>query len=105
MDKFTINSSSKPLNGVVPISGAKNAVLPIMVATIIAPGTYCLKNVPELRDTFTMKRLLEMVGAQVQFKNNIMHIDTSECHTPIAPYELVNHESIFLCFRTFHEPL
>ena len=88
MDKFTINGS-KPLNGVVPISGAKNAILPIMVATIISPGEYCLKNVPELRDTFTMKRLLEMVGAQVKFKNNIMHIDTSGCDTPIAPYELV----------------
>ena len=88
MNKFIINGN-KPLKGVVPISGAKNAVLPIMVATIIAPGEYCLKNVPELRDTFTMKRLLEMVGAQVKFKNNIMNIDTSGCDTPIAPYELV----------------
>ncbi len=88
MDKFIINGSI-PLNGVVPISGAKNAVLPIMVSTIIAPGEYCLKNVPELWDTFTMKRLLEMIGAHIKFKNNIMHIDTSGCDTPIAPYELV----------------
>ena len=88
MDKFTINGG-RPLKGIVPISGAKNAVLPIMVATIIAPGKYHLKNVPELRDTFTMKRLLEMVGAKVKFNNNMMDIDTSGCNTPVAPYDLV----------------
>ena len=74
MDKFTI-TGSKTLNGVVPISGAKNAILPIMVATIIAPGEYCLKNVPELRDTFTMKRLLEMVGAKVKFIDNKWNLE------------------------------
>ena len=89
MDKFIINGG-KPLNGVIPISGAKNAVLPIMVATIIAPGQYILKNVPELWDTFTMKRLLEMVGAKIKFNNNIMSIDSSGCNTPVAPYELVS---------------
>ncbi len=88
MDKFTINGG-KSLNGVVSISGAKNTVLPIMVATIISPGKYRLKNVPELLDTFTMKRLLEMVGANVKFNKNIMDIDTSGCDTPVAPYELV----------------
>ena len=88
MDKFLIEGGT-PLNGEVVISGAKNAVLPIMAATLIAPGEYRLKNVPQLRDTFTMKQLLEMVGAKVQFKNNIMDIDTSNCDTPIAPYDLV----------------
>ena len=81
MDKFIINGG-KPLKGTVPISGAKNTVLPIMAATIICPGEYCLKNVPELRDTFTMKRLLERVGARVKFQNNIMNIDTTVCDTP-----------------------
>ncbi|SVC99408.1 uncharacterized protein METZ01_LOCUS352262, partial [marine metagenome] len=77
------------MKGAVPISGAKNSVLPIMVATIIAPGKYRLNNVPKLRDTFTMKRLLEMVGAHVKFKNNIMDIDTTGCDTPVAPYDIV----------------
>ena len=70
MDKLQVFGKAD-LKGFIDTPGAKNAVLPIMVATIIAPGEYCLKNVPELRDTFTMKRLLEMVGAHVKFNNNI----------------------------------
>jgi UDP-N-acetylglucosamine 1-carboxyvinyltransferase len=88
MDKLIINGGI-PLNGEVIISGAKNTVLPIMAATIISPGEYRLTNVPKLRDTFTMKRLLELIGANVHFNNNIMEIDTSGCNTPIAPYNLV----------------
>ena len=88
MDKFIIEGGT-PLRGEVEISGAKNAVLPIMAATIIAPGEYRIHNVPKLRDTLTMKRLLEMVGAAVQYENNTMQIDTSKCDTPIAPYDLV----------------
>ena len=88
MDKFIIEGGT-PLNGKVKVSGAKNAVLPIMAATIIAPGEYRIHNVPELRDTLTMKRLLEMVGAEVHYENSTMQIDTSKCDTPTAPYDLV----------------
>ena len=88
MDKLIINGGI-PLSGEVMISGAKNAVLPIMAATIITPGKYQLNNVPKLRDTSTMKSLLEIVGAKVNFSNNIMDIDTSNCNNPIAPYDLV----------------
>jgi len=88
MDKFVINGGI-PLKGEVEISGAKNAVLPIMAATIIIPGEYRLRNVPALRDTYTMIRLLEMVGATVHYENNIMDIDTNHCDTPVAPYDLV----------------
>ena len=75
MDKFIIEGG-KPLHGDVVISGAKNAVLPIMAATIITPGQYRLTNVPHLSDTFTMKRLLEMVGATVNFENNVSNLQT-----------------------------
>ena len=88
MDKFIIEGGI-PLKGEVEISGAKNAVLPIMAATIIVPGEYRLNNVPDLQDTFTMKRLLEMIGATVQFEDNIMEIDTTHCDSPVAPYDLV----------------
>ena len=84
MDKFIIQGGI-PLNGEVKIGGAKNAVLPIMSATIIVPGEYRLRNVPELQDTFTMKKLLEMIGATIHFKHNIMDIDTTHCNTPVAP--------------------
>ena len=88
MDKFIIEGGI-PLEGEVEISGAKNAVLPIMAATIIAPGNYRLNNVPQLRDTVTMKRLLEMVGATVHCIDNTLDIDTTHCDTPVASYDLV----------------
>jgi UDP-N-acetylglucosamine 1-carboxyvinyltransferase len=88
MDKFIINST-KSLNGEVKIGGAKNAVLPLMTACIINPGKYVLNNVPLLRDTLTMAKLLEMVGAKVKINKNTFTIDTKNCNTPYAPYELV----------------
>ena len=74
MDKFLIKGPSK-LRGSVEISGSKNAALPIMVACIAYPGIYTLNNVPNLRDTRTMIRLLEESGATVKFNNNILTVD------------------------------
>ncbi len=88
MDKFVIEGSHK-LSGVVTISGAKNAVLPIMAASLLWPDRYVLHNVPSLRDTFTMARLLEIIGARVVFEHDRMEIDTTTCNNPEAPYELV----------------
>ena len=56
MDKIIVKGG-QPLFGEVSISGAKNAVLPIMTACILAPGKYILNNVPDLRDTRTMAKL------------------------------------------------
>ena len=88
MDKLVIHGG-RPLNGSVKISGAKNAVLPIMTATIIAPGSYTIKRVPDLRDTRTMISLLEIIGAEVNFEDETLHIDTTKCDNPEAPYDLV----------------
>ena len=88
MDKFVIEGGYK-LSGVVTISGAKNAVLPIMAASLLWPDRYVLHNVPSLRDTLTMARLLEIIGARVVFEDNRMEIDTTTCNNPEAPYELV----------------
>ena len=88
MDKFIIKSTES-LNGEVSIGGAKNAVLPLMTACIINPGTYTINNVPLLRDTLTMAKLLEMVGAKVTIKGNTFKINTKNCNTPYAPYDLV----------------
>jgi len=89
MDKFLIKGPNT-LNGTVKIGGAKNAVLPLMTACIIHPGEYILNNVPILRDTMTMAKLLEMVGAKVEINGNSFLIDTKNCNTPYAPYELVS---------------
>ena len=88
MDKLRINGGT-PLFGEVKISGAKNAVLPIMAATIIRPGRYKIKNVPNLRDTRTMISLIKETGAKISFAKNILNIDTIKCHNPVAPYNLV----------------
>ena len=88
MDKLIIDGGKK-LNGVIDISGAKNAVLPIMTATIIVPGKYKINNVPNLRDTNTMINLLKIIGADVNFSENSLEINTINCNNPSAPYELV----------------
>mgnify|MGYP000231673231 CR=1 FL=1 len=88
MDKLLITGGKK-LNGNVSISGSKNAVLPIMTATLIVPGHYKITNVPYLKDTKTMIRLLEIIGSKVSYEKNILNIDTTACNNPCAPYELV----------------
>ena len=88
MDKLVIQGG-RPLNGSVKVSGAKNAVLPIMTATIITPGSYKIKRVPDLRDTRTMISLLNIIGAEVNFEDGTLHIDTTKCDNPEAPYDLV----------------
>ncbi|MFC1581409.1 UDP-N-acetylglucosamine 1-carboxyvinyltransferase [Candidatus Neomarinimicrobiota bacterium] len=88
MEKIIINGNY-PLSGEVKIGGAKNAVLPIMAASLIIDGITVVRKVPNLRDTRTMVKLLEIVGAGVNFKNHKLEIDGSTVNNPIAPYELV----------------
>jgi len=88
MDKFVIEGRYT-LSGEVRISGAKNAALPIMAATLLWPGHYLLHGVPDLRDTRTFIRLLEIIGAKTTFRDNRLEVDTTSCDNPEAPYELV----------------
>jgi UDP-N-acetylglucosamine 1-carboxyvinyltransferase len=88
MDALLIEGG-RPLEGRVPVSGAKNAALPVMTATLLAPGVHTLRNVPLLADTRTMGRVLEKLGARVQFQGNVCTIDTSRVTSVEAPYDLV----------------
>jgi len=88
MDKFVVNGPCK-LRGTVETNGAKNAVLPLMAASILTRGKCVIKNVPDLRDVSTMTRLLGILGADVTFKNHVLTIDTSELTCFEAPYDLV----------------
>jgi UDP-N-acetylglucosamine 1-carboxyvinyltransferase len=88
MDKFVIHGGNR-LQGTIQISGAKNASLPLMAATLLAPGKHELSNIPELRDVRTMAHLLRVIGAKAELENHILKIDTSDCTFPEAPYELV----------------
>jgi UDP-N-acetylglucosamine 1-carboxyvinyltransferase len=88
MDKLLVRGG-KPLEGSVRISGAKNAALPVMAATLLTPGVHRLRNVPRLRDTHTFARVLERLGAKVGFDANLLTIDTQGVNSVEAPYELV----------------
>lgn len=89
MDSLLIRGG-KVLNGEVVISGAKNAALPIMAATLLASDNVTIANVPHLKDVTTMMELLGQFGAQlmVDEKMNVL-VDSSDMHDFVAPYDLV----------------
>jgi UDP-N-acetylglucosamine 1-carboxyvinyltransferase len=87
MDKLVI-SGGRPLSGTVPVSGAKNAALPILIATIVAPGEHRLANVPDLVDVSSMLSLLGRIGCP-SLVNPVIRIDTSRVTFNEAPYDLV----------------
>lgn len=88
MEKLVIEGGV-PLHGEVRVSGAKNAALPLMAATLLAPGKHCLTNVPDLRDTRTFIRLLGHLGVQSERKGDVLYLDTTNITCAEAPYELV----------------
>ena len=89
MDYFEINGL-KTLNGVIEVSGAKNAVLPLMAASILNQGKLKISNVPTLSDSITMSKLLKKMGADVNFESdNSISVDSSKLDNPFAPYDLV----------------
>jgi UDP-N-acetylglucosamine 1-carboxyvinyltransferase len=88
MDSFVIRGPSR-LEGNVRISGAKNAMLPLMAATILTGGRCVLDNVPDLRDTKTMMKVLETLGIPSGLEDGVLSIDTTEVTSFEAPYDLV----------------
>ncbi len=88
MDALVIRGG-RPLNGAVTVSPAKNAVLPLLAAALLAPGTSLLRRVPRLADVRTLGRLLEHLGATVAADNGGLSIDASAVPGREAPYELV----------------
>lgn len=88
MEKLIIEGG-RPLHGEVKISGAKNAALPLMAATLLAPGKHTLRNMPNLRDTRTFVRLMENFGVKSERTGDILMLDTTQLDNTEAPYELV----------------
>jgi UDP-N-acetylglucosamine 1-carboxyvinyltransferase len=88
MERLIIRGG-KSLKGEVEISGAKNAALPIITASILSPGVHQITNVPELRDVVTMARLIGNMGGLTGYREGIITLDTGRLRTPEAPYELV----------------
>ena len=89
MDKLLIEGGSA-LSGYVTISGAKNAALPILAATLLATDTVTVSNVPHLKDVTTMLSLLQMMGVQVTVDDHmVVKINANSVNSHEAPYDLV----------------
>lgn len=87
---YIVVKESKPLKGTVKVSGAKNAVLPIIAATLLVDGVSVIKSVPNLRDVNVMSDLLRYLGAKVQYDGDTLVVDATEIKDTEAPYHLVN---------------
>ncbi len=88
MEKLIVEGGKK-LQGEVRISGAKNAALPLIAATLLAPGKHILRNVPDLRDTRTMLRLLENLGVRHSRTDDVVTLDATDLVYSEASYDLV----------------
>src|SRR6201991_3424255 len=89
MAKIVI-SGGEPLNGDVWISGAKNAVLPILASSLLADGPVSITNVPHLHDVTTTMELLGQMGVQLTIDERMnIHVDPRTADKYFAPYDLV----------------
>jgi UDP-N-acetylglucosamine 1-carboxyvinyltransferase len=99
MDRIRI-TGGRPLNGTIPISGAKNATLPLMIASLLTDETLVLDNVPRLADVGLLQRILGNHGVDVtiggkrpgdtEYQGQTLHISAARIVDTTAPYELVS---------------
>jgi UDP-N-acetylglucosamine 1-carboxyvinyltransferase len=99
MDRIRI-VGGRPLNGIIPISGAKNATLPLMIASLLTDETLILDNVPRLADVAQLERILNNHGVDIMVSGKrpgetadhgqTMHISAARIVDTTAPYELVS---------------
>ncbi len=91
MEKYIINGGNR-LTGEVEISGAKNAAVAIIPATILADGPCIIENIPSISDVSMIIRILYEMGASVKFLNkSTVEIDTAGIKVPVVPYEMARH--------------
>ena len=88
MQKLAIQGGNR-LNGEVRISGAKNAALPILCASLLTRDTLQLDNVPDLNDVGTMRRLLQQMGVSIEVNGSQMGLCAADIDKLEAPYEMV----------------
>lgn len=88
MDKLRITGGQK-LHGDITISGAKNAALPILCASLLTADDLVLSNVPRLRDIRTVCNLLEQLGARAAVDGELVTLNAAQITSLEAPYELV----------------
>jgi len=89
IEKLVIEGG-RPLRGTVRVSGAKNAALPLLAATLLTDGVCEFHNVPSLRDVATMIRILRSLGVRVQQSNSTVSVDPKGYTSVEASYKLVS---------------
>jgi len=89
MDKLVIEGGVR-LKGEATVSGSKNAVLPIFAATLLTDEPCVIKNVPNLRDTNTMLKILRSLGKNAEFNKGIVTVSSTRHTSFIADYKLVS---------------
>ena len=87
MDSLSIKGGV-PLRGEVTISGAKNAVLPIMAATLLTSEPCVIRRVPDLSDVKFMGQILESLGAEVKFEGDQLTVRAAKIN-PVGDYDLI----------------
>ena len=88
MDSLIINGGKK-LVGNIPISGSKNACLPMMIASLMTDEKMTLNNIPMLSDVKTLISILESLGSNIEHKKNNLYLHTKEIINHKASYDLV----------------
>ena len=88
MDKLIIEGGM-PLKGEIAVSGAKNAALPILCASLLSDEPLVLENVPALEDVATTIKLLKQMGVQIEREGSRVTLCAKELINPVAPYEMV----------------
>ena len=91
MEKYIVNGGN-PLHGEVEISGAKNAAVAIIPATVLAQDVCVIENVPNISDVTILFQILTDLGAKVRYlAKNTVEIDTRNITEPVVPYESARH--------------
>ena len=91
MDKFSITGATRVMKGEISISGSKNAALPILAATLLFDKPVIIKNLPRVRDIYTMLNLLKSLGSSIEFLNNkkAVKITKTKKQKQFASYSIV----------------
>ena len=89
MDKLIIEGAAR-LSGTVEVSGSKNALLPILAATLLTQDKCMIRNAPDLRDTYSMLKILHFLGVNYDFKGHTIVVRPDGLEKFEAPYKLVS---------------
>ncbi|MDF2675809.1 MAG: UDP-N-acetylglucosamine 1-carboxyvinyltransferase [Bacillota bacterium] len=103
MESFIIEGRNN-LEGIVEIGGSKNAALPIIASTVLCGREYIIENIPDIEDVRMMFEILDNMGCETQFENNIAIIDTRGLNSHVVSEKLVKkiRSSIILMGAVLH---